>query len=104
MERAKVFQISLASLMQATACVAVVLALLRLYPSNPLGLITPELDNLPLNALLNATIIAAAGGLAGAFGGRFWPGLALGAIIGVVLAGAWAVVHFFLLAMAAASV
>jgi hypothetical protein len=98
------FKISLGNMLLAITCITVGLGFTRLYPANPLGLIGPEIRNLPANGILNFAIVTAAGGAIGAIVSRFRRGISIGAIVGAVIAVLWTILRFFHLGMAANSV
>ena len=85
------YQVSLANLMLATACFAVVLTLPRLYPTNPMGLFTVDVSNVGAEAVLSGMIAAVVCGMVGALCNRFQSGLAIGGIIGGAVAAFWVI-------------
>ena len=84
-------QVSLANLMLATACCAVILTLPRLYPTNPLGLFTFDVRNVGAEAILSGLIATAVCGMVGAFCNRFQRGLGAGGIIGCAVTVFWVI-------------
>jgi hypothetical protein len=98
------FQITIANVMLAMACLAVVLALLRCYPPNPLGLITVDMRNAGAEAILSGLIATTGCGAVGAFCNCFHRSLAIGGVMGCAVAAIWWIGRIIFLVIAAGSV